>query len=175
MDAAYDWGLHQPADPVAARTMNEDADGLEPEQLPEVRERTAQGEELAPDAPMLVFLPAVWPRALRTWVPDRASRHEASYEQDPRTSVVLHEQTVRSSSESRDENDNDALLFGTVVHVPRGQVAKRCRQVGDERATLPGLVRRESRRGHRHRCRWCRLGSGLVEGGLGRCDPAALG
>ncbi|MBU8858054.1 MULTISPECIES: DUF5956 family protein [unclassified Micromonospora] len=112
MDVAYDWGLNQPADPAAARTMNEDADGLEPEQLPEVRELTAQGWELAPDAPMLVFLPAVWPRALRTWVPDRASRYETWYEQDPRTNVVLREQTVRSSWESRDEveNDNDALL-----------------------------------------------------------------
>ncbi|SCF20257.1 DUF5956 family protein [Micromonospora mirobrigensis] len=112
MDITYDWGLDQLPDPAAARAGEVDADGLTPEQLPEVRELTARGWQLASDAPMLVFLPAVWPRELRTWVPDRATRYEWWYEQDPKTRQVIREQTVRSSWESRNEveNDNDALL-----------------------------------------------------------------
>ncbi|AXH93682.1 hypothetical protein AB0N38_33600 [Micromonospora aurantiaca] len=46
MDSAYGWGIDEPPNPAA----DTDADGLEPEQLSEVRELTAQGWQLAPDA-----------------------------------------------------------------------------------------------------------------------------
>ncbi|MFI7075350.1 DUF5956 family protein [Micromonospora sediminicola] len=107
MDVGFDWGLDQPAHPAAARAAHEDVDGSPPEQLPEVRELTGQGWQLAPDAPGYVFLPAVWPSELRTWVPDRATRYEQWYEQDPKTHRVIGEQTVRCSGESRNETDND--------------------------------------------------------------------
>ncbi|NES17060.1 MULTISPECIES: DUF5956 family protein [Micromonospora] len=123
MDIGYDWGVDQSAHPAAARAP--DVDGLTPEQLPEVRELTARGWHLAPDAPMLVFLPAVWPRPLRTWVPDRAARYETWYEQNPTTYEVLREQTMRSSWESRTEvdNDTDALLAKAgITRRPRGRL-----------------------------------------------------
>ncbi|MEU9034005.1 DUF5956 family protein [Streptomyces sp. NPDC048352] len=47
---------------------------LEPDRLPEVRELGEWGWSLAPDAPMWVFLPYVWPPGARTWVPDRSTR-----------------------------------------------------------------------------------------------------
>ncbi|MEO3781395.1 DUF5956 family protein [Micromonospora sp. B11E3] len=125
MDIAYDWGLDQPAEPAAARAADADVDGLEPEQLPEVRELVAQGWQMAPDAPMIAFLPAVWPSELRTWVPDRAARYEQWYEQDPKTLKVRREQTVQASWESRVEveNDLDALLADAgVTGRPRGRL-----------------------------------------------------
>ncbi|SCL44667.1 hypothetical protein GA0070604_0527 [Micromonospora eburnea] len=125
MDTGYAWGIDQPPDPAVARAADTDADGLTPEQLPEVRELTARGWQLAPDAPMLVFLPAVWPPQLRTWVPDRASRYETWTELDPKTYEVLRERTVRSSWESRNEveNDNDALLADAgITGRPRGRL-----------------------------------------------------
>ncbi|MEH0826287.1 MULTISPECIES: DUF5956 family protein [unclassified Micromonospora] len=67
----------------------------------------------------------MWPRQLRTWVPDRATRCETWYEQDPKTYEVLREQTVLASRESRDEveNDNDALLADSgVAGRPRGRL-----------------------------------------------------
>ncbi|MEV0158336.1 hypothetical protein AB0H57_32280 [Micromonospora sp. NPDC050686] len=89
MDIGYAWGADQPPDPAAARAAETDADGLMPEQLPEVREPIARGWQLAPDAPMLVFLPLVWPPQQRTWVPDRATRYETWTELDPKTYEVL--------------------------------------------------------------------------------------
>jgi hypothetical protein len=41
--------------------------------LPEVRQLVADGWQLAPDAPLWAFLPAVWPREHRTWVADRST------------------------------------------------------------------------------------------------------
>ena len=49
---------------------------LEPDRLPEVRELAELGWELAPEAPMWVFLPYVWPTVARAWVPDRSTRWE---------------------------------------------------------------------------------------------------
>jgi hypothetical protein len=125
MDVTYDWGVDQPPDPAAERASEVDADGLTPEQLPEVRELTAQGWQLASDAPLHAFLPVVWPRDLRTWVPDRATRYEWWYEQDPKTRRVIREQTVRSSWESRNEVDNDTAWSLERVGItgrPRGRL-----------------------------------------------------
>ncbi|RNH92875.1 hypothetical protein EEZ25_33540 [Micromonospora aurantiaca] len=123
MTLAYDWGLDQPPDPAAKRA--DDVDGLTAEQLPEVRELTGLGWQLAPNAPGQVFLPAVWPRELRTWVPDRATRYEWWYEQDPKTHRVIREQMVRSSWESRDEVENDhdwSLARIGITDRPRGRL-----------------------------------------------------
>lgn len=53
---------------------------LAPEDLPEVRRLVDEGWELAPDAPVWAFLPAVWPRSQRTWVPDRGTRTAVTFE-----------------------------------------------------------------------------------------------
>jgi len=42
--------------------------------LPEVLAARSAGWFLAPDAPMWVFLPAVWPASSRVWIPDRSTR-----------------------------------------------------------------------------------------------------
>ena len=42
-------------------------------ELPEVRQLVTAGWELAPDAPVWVFLPALWPAAHRCWVADRST------------------------------------------------------------------------------------------------------
>ncbi|WNI18146.1 DUF5956 family protein [Actinacidiphila sp. ITFR-21] len=47
---------------------------LEPDRLPEVRELAEFGWEPAPQAPLWVFLPYVWPEDDRVWVPDRSTR-----------------------------------------------------------------------------------------------------
>ncbi|MFG1677284.1 hypothetical protein [Micromonospora sp. NPDC049282] len=112
MDTGHAWGADQPPDPAGAGAADMDADGLTPEPLPEVRELAARGWQLTPGAPMLVFLPAVWPAQLLAWVPVRATGYETWTELDPKTYEVLRAQTERSSWESRNEaeNDNDALL-----------------------------------------------------------------
>lgn len=43
--------------------------------LPEVLAARAAGWFLAPDAPLWVFLPAVWPASSRAWIPDRSTRY----------------------------------------------------------------------------------------------------
>lgn len=47
---------------------------LGPAELPEVRALLDAGWQLAPDAPVWAFLPAVWPPEHRTWVFDRSTR-----------------------------------------------------------------------------------------------------
>ncbi len=42
--------------------------------LPAVRAAHEQGFEPAPEAPLWTFLPAVWPRAARAWIPDTRAR-----------------------------------------------------------------------------------------------------
>ncbi|MFI7517733.1 DUF5956 family protein [Micromonospora echinofusca] len=106
MDAGYAWGIDQPPDPAAARAADTDTDGLTPEQLPEVRELTARGWQLAPDAPMLVSSPRC---GLRSCVPGCRTGQPAT----------------RSSWESRNEveNDNDALLADAgITGRPRGRL-----------------------------------------------------
>lgn len=66
---SFDWGLDQP--PAAP---SGEGVALPPADLPEVVELVAQGWSLAPEEPLWVFLPAVWPRTHRTWVADRSTR-----------------------------------------------------------------------------------------------------
>ncbi|WP_434742062.1 DUF5956 family protein [Micromonospora sp. SH-82] len=83
-----------------------------------------QGWELAPDAPMLAFLPAVWPADLRTWVPDRSTRHEQRWTTDPATGES-RSFTAQSSTTLVEEveNDIDALLAEAgILDRPRGRI-----------------------------------------------------
>ena len=47
----------------------------DPLDLPAVRAASDHGYETAPEAPMWTFLPAVWPKAARAWIPDTRVRH----------------------------------------------------------------------------------------------------
>jgi hypothetical protein len=47
----------------------------DPWELPAVRAASEHGYEVAPEAPMWAFLPAVWPRFARTWIPDTRVRY----------------------------------------------------------------------------------------------------
>ena len=69
-------------------------------ELPEVRHLVAAGWELAPDAPVWVFLPAVWPPAHRCWVADRSTATMVETT-DHRSTVLPWTDAVR------DEHDAD--------------------------------------------------------------------
>ena len=47
----------------------------DPVDLPAVRAAREHGYEAAPEAPVWTFLPAVWPKAGRTWIRDTRVRH----------------------------------------------------------------------------------------------------
>ncbi|PZG13099.1 hypothetical protein C1I95_24380 [Micromonospora craterilacus] len=92
--------------------------------MPEVQRLIEQGWELAPDAPMLAFLPAVWPAGLRTWVPDRSMRYEQRWTTDPATGET-RSLTAQSSTALIEEveNDIDALLAKAgILDRPRGRI-----------------------------------------------------
>lgn len=73
--------------------------------LPEVQTLVAEGFELAPEASFLVFLPAIWPQAHRTWVVDRGTRYSTVTCTTGSTSVVTAEPW-----DDDDRNDIDADL-----------------------------------------------------------------
>lgn len=54
---------------------SEEATTLTVDQLPEVKALQDEGWWLAPEAPIFTFLPAVWPRTMRTWVHDRSTHY----------------------------------------------------------------------------------------------------
>lgn len=84
---------------------------LEPDQLPEVRELGQWGWSLAPDAPMWVFLPYVWPPGARTWVPDRSTRWQIDTTLDATCqllNVACH--PVSQAERETQERDADADL-----------------------------------------------------------------
>ncbi|MEV4627671.1 DUF5956 family protein [Micromonospora sp. NPDC049523] len=117
-----DWGLDQPPAPAAGEHMGKVA--AEASQLPEVRELIGQGWELAPAAPHLGFLPAVWPRRLRTWVPDRSTHYEQRYVTTPATGATRTFTAVSSEEElAVVERDLDSLLAQSgVTGRPRGRL-----------------------------------------------------
>ena len=109
-----DWGVDEGPHPIAA-----DFPGgrspAEPGELPEVIQLAADGWELAPDAPFLVFLPAVWPRDLRTWIPDRATRYSLDWSAATnRAGRVGWTPEVRASSDV----DNVATLAEAGIGAP---------------------------------------------------------
>ncbi|GAB3402007.1 DUF5956 family protein [Flindersiella endophytica] len=101
----HDWGLGEPPHPVAGGHAGRSE--LEPADLPEVRQLVGEGWELAPDAPMYVFLPAVWPAELRTWVPDRSTRYATNWRSSPSDPVsrVPWEEELRRDLEAGANRD----------------------------------------------------------------------
>lgn len=67
------WAVDDPPHPVSRR--HEGRSDVQQAELPEVLALAEEGWCLAPDAPMWVFLPAVWPVSERTWVPDRSTNY----------------------------------------------------------------------------------------------------
>lgn len=125
MGIDYDWGLEELSNSAATRYANTDVAGLKINELPEVRELLSQSWQLAPDAPMLAFLPAVWPSNLRTWVPDRATHYEKRYELDlkNRGSWRSRLAVVSQESQAHEEDDIDNLLAKAhVIGRPRGRL-----------------------------------------------------
>ncbi|WP_326561776.1 DUF5956 family protein [Micromonospora sp. NBC_01796] len=120
--ATIDWGPDQPPDPTAGEHVGKVA--AEASQLPEVRQLMGQGWELAPNAPHLGFLPAVWPRRLRTWVPDRSTHYEQRYVTNPATGETRTFTAVSSEEElAVVERDLDSLLAQSgVAGRPRGRI-----------------------------------------------------
>lgn len=54
-------------------------DSNDADDLPLARLARAHGFEVAPDAPMWMFLPVVWPPAARVWIRDSRVRHLRTY------------------------------------------------------------------------------------------------
>lgn len=69
-----DWN-DDPPSPLSSQTPTRTASS----ELPEVRELLAAGWQLAPEAPLFAFLPAVWPADHRTWVLDRGTWYSEEY------------------------------------------------------------------------------------------------
>lgn len=71
-----DWGVDDDflADRAVLDSLLAAIESDDASDLPGVQAAGDQGFEPAPDAPLWVFLPAVWPREARAWVPDRRVR-----------------------------------------------------------------------------------------------------
>ncbi|MFD5417399.1 DUF5956 family protein [Streptomyces sp. NPDC127069] len=90
---------------------------LEADRLPEVRELGELGWVLAPEAPMWVFLPFVWPSHARTWVPDRSTRWQIDTTTDGSGRVVEAECHPVTETE-QETQERDALTDLAGVGIP---------------------------------------------------------
>ncbi|MFF3215581.1 DUF5956 family protein [Streptomyces sp. NPDC002886] len=90
---------------------------LEPDRLPEVRELGEWGWSLAPDAPMWVFLPFVWPSGARTWVPDRSTRWQIETILDT-THQLLDVTCLPISEAEREVQERDTAADLAHVGIP---------------------------------------------------------
>ncbi|MEV6250699.1 DUF5956 family protein [Streptomyces sp. NPDC051742] len=90
---------------------------LEPDRLPEVRELEELGWIFAPAAPMWVFLPYVWPRNARTWVPDRSTRWEIDTT-FAAAGQLLDVECRPVSAAEREARERDAAADLTVAGIP---------------------------------------------------------
>jgi len=95
------WGLEQPPHEMAPSNGRQLSDVAE--ELPEIQQLLAQGWHLLPEAPMWVFLPAVWPVHARTWVPDRSTHYVEEWENGQRTGRRAWTEVIRDGIE-RDAN-----------------------------------------------------------------------
>jgi hypothetical protein len=74
---SVDWGVDtDPAHFPGTGDRLAPIDSDDPQDIPAVHLAAERGYEPAPEAPMWIFLPAVWPRNARTWVPDTRVRHK---------------------------------------------------------------------------------------------------
>ncbi|MFE6225919.1 DUF5956 family protein [Streptomyces sp. NPDC057854] len=97
---------------------------LEPDRLPEVRELVERGWAPAPETPMWVFLPYVWPAEARTWVPDRSTRWQLDTTLDA-AGRVLDVECRPLSREEKETQEQDAaadLALAGVPPRPRGRL-----------------------------------------------------
>ncbi|MGW6201482.1 DUF5956 family protein [Kribbella sp. NPDC055110] len=98
---SFDWGLDEPpAAPGDGRV------ALPPADLPEVVELVDQGWSMAPEEPLWVFLPAVWPRTHRTWVVDRSTR----WVEHSRDGIVVERVPWSADLYAEVEADSNGLL-----------------------------------------------------------------
>ncbi|MFJ7272644.1 DUF5956 family protein [Streptomyces sp. NPDC099050] len=97
---------------------------LEPDRLPEVRELGQWGWSLAPDAPMWVFLPYVWPPDARTWVPDRSTRWQIDTTLDAacRLLDVACHPVSQAERETQERDANADLARVGIPPRPAGRV-----------------------------------------------------
>lgn len=72
----FDWGDEDPPHPYAVDRTHVTSTA---DELPEVVRLHAEGWRLMSDSPALAFLPAIWPREQRTWVPDRSTHYVKLY------------------------------------------------------------------------------------------------
>jgi hypothetical protein len=112
----YNWGVDEP--PGIEVTPGSRLP-LPPEELPEVVELRRQGWALAPDPPMWVFLPAVWPQSHRTWVADRATRWVTNYRDGQLVERVPWSGAVYESVES---DYNELLREAGIAPRPAGRL-----------------------------------------------------
>ncbi|GAA3043845.1 hypothetical protein GCM10017562_00830 [Streptomyces roseofulvus] len=126
---------------------------LEPDRLPEVRELVEMGWALAPEAPMWVFLPYVWPARARTWVPDRSTRWQIDTTLDA-TGQILDVECHPLSPGEKETQEEDAaadLAIAGVPPRPRGRLwlLRPVGGLGDLQAVLEHLcAAAEARRVH---------------------------
>jgi hypothetical protein len=118
--AETDWGFNEDPHPIAANDADAGRSHLEPGELPEVTALAAEGWELAPDAPFLAFLPAVWPRGLRTWIPDRSTRYSENWSAETnQTERVEWTPEVRAVAEA---DEVTTLAEAGIDAPPRGRL-----------------------------------------------------
>ncbi|MFC9694768.1 DUF5956 family protein [Kribbella sp. NPDC056951] len=96
-----DWGLETPAAAPGGERLP-----LAAPDLPEVMELLRTGWALAPDEPMWVFLPAVWPSTHRVWVADRSTR----WVEHSRDGVVVERVPWSDELHAEVEADHNELL-----------------------------------------------------------------
>lgn len=82
-----------------------------------MRELAELGWELAPEAPMWVFLPYVWPPDTRTWVPDRSTRREVATTLDSSGHMTAVECRPLPAEESETQ-ERGAATDLTAVGIP---------------------------------------------------------
>ena len=118
----YDWGLDEPPHPLG-RSLDERSD-LEVGQLPEVRALLAEGWFLAPEAPVLAFLPAIWPRSARTWIPDRSTHYAivSTLDGDWNVLETCREPWTQTDHDTYEIDINVLLGEGRVPPRPAGRI-----------------------------------------------------
>lgn len=97
------------------RPLQDDDRWPDARELPEVQQLESEGWQVLEPAPMLLCLPAFWPRDLRCWVPDRLPRvvKESRTDRTGRTvAAELHPATEEDLASDDEHTDHCARLAG---------------------------------------------------------------
>ncbi|MPY79084.1 MAG: hypothetical protein GEV04_11445 [Actinophytocola sp.] len=70
-----DWGVSDPPLVLLEGQLSAPQSAAVVKDLPEVRTAIEDGWYVAPDPPMWVYIPALWPRFARAWLPDRSTHY----------------------------------------------------------------------------------------------------